>query len=114
MENSEDDNGGNGSSDESFPCLHIKSTGKHLTKEIRFDNGVQVCFIVDTGSPVSLMDRDFFNTNFPTTTVKQYNGQVSGVTGHNMSVDGYAEVQTENGPRLKFLLIFSKTSSSRS
>jgi len=75
-------------SQEEYSCLHLSSDGKHIKEAITFYNGERKEFILDTGSPVSLMPYSYFKEKFPDATTSQYKGIVAGVTGHQVNVKG--------------------------
>jgi len=93
-------------SEKEYDCLHLTSGDKHIKKELVLMNNIKCNFIVDTGSPVSLMNYDFFIEKFPGVAVHNYTGIVTGVTGHKVEIKGKINLKLNSGQNnLNFLLV---------
>ena len=94
-----------------IPVLHMSCKRKqHVLKVIKLSNGNQHSFIIDTGSPISIISKDLLIKLDNEVRINSTNLVVQGITGHNLKVIGSCYIQTADdigGFRIPFVVVES-------
>jgi len=73
--------------------LHTELNTNHHVKQALFTNsGNKITFIVDTGSPVSIISKSILDYNYPDSTITTTHSKVSGITGHKLEILGKSNI----------------------
>jgi len=73
-------------------CFLTKG-GRYITEQIIFQNGKEAQFIVDTGSPLSLVPRAVYKEKLGSLPLEKESETIQGITGHRLEVLGSVKVR---------------------